>query len=157
LLDAQAQQGVASAAISVSSRRLKKKRDDLLDLNQRRKVPYEFVLDELSALSPFVKPMFGCLAVYVGPKIVLALRDKPEYARDNGVWIATTSEHHESLRNDFPNLRSIELFGTPVTSWQVLPADSPDFEESAVHVCELIRARDQRIGNIPKPRRRRKK
>ena len=47
-------------------------------------------------------------------------------------------------------MRSIGLFGTPVTSWQVLPVDAPDFEESALRACELIAARDPRIGKIPK-------
>jgi hypothetical protein len=99
--------------------------------------------------------MFGCLAAYLGPKIVLVLRDKPEHPADNGVWLATTHEHHESLRREFPNMRSIQLLGKD-TGWQVLPADSPDFEEAALHACELIAARDPRIGKVPKPRRSRR-
>jgi hypothetical protein len=55
--------------------------------------------------------MFGCTAIYVGEKIALILRQKPSYERDNGVWLATTREHHESLRQDFPNMRSIALLG----------------------------------------------
>src|SRR5690242_11883842 len=94
--------------------------------------------------------MFGCLAVYVGPKIVLALREKAGASSpDNGVWLATTREHHESLRREFPHMRSIGVLGEDVTSWQVLPADAPDFEESAMRACELIAARDPRIGKIP--------
>jgi hypothetical protein len=46
------------------------------------------------------------------------------------------------------------MFGTPKTSWQVLPADAADFEESAMHACELVLARDPRIGRVPAPRRR---
>src|ERR1700755_2975895 len=64
--------------------------------------PHEFVLDALASLSPETKPMFGCLAVYVGDKIVLILRDKPTHAADNGVRIATTKDHHEALRRGFP-------------------------------------------------------
>jgi len=97
--------------------------------------------------------MFGCLAVYVERKIVLILRDKREPAADNGVWLATTLEHHDSLRREFPNMRSIRVFGRKVTGWQVLPADAPDFEESALRACELIAARDPRIGKVPKPKR----
>ncbi len=96
--------------------------------------------------------MFGCLAVYVGDKIVLILRDKREPSTDNGVWLATTQEHHESLRLEFPNMRSIAVFGKEVTGWQVLPADAPDFEEAALHACELVVARDPRIGKVPKSR-----
>jgi hypothetical protein len=117
------------------------------------KVPYEFVIDALTPLAPTVRRFFSGFAVYVGPKFVLILHDRPSHTADNGVWLATTAEHHESLRGEFPNMRSIGLFGTPVTSWQVLPVDAPDFEESAVRACELIAARDPRIGKIPKKKR----
>src|SRR6267154_3690871 len=112
-------------------------------------VPHPFVLDAISQLSPRTRPMFGCLAVYVREKIVLILRDRPATTADNGVWLATTEEHHESLRRDFPNMRSIQVFGKDVTGWQVLPVDAPDFEESALHACDLIAARDPRIGKVP--------
>jgi hypothetical protein len=97
--------------------------------------------------------MFGCLAVYVQDKIVLILRDKREETADNGVWLATTEEYHESLRREFPNMRSIQAFGKEVTGWQVLPADAPDFEEAALRACELIVAMDPRIGKVPGARR----
>jgi hypothetical protein len=128
-------------------------KDPLLDGKQRKKIPYEFVLDALADLSPRTNPMFGCLAVYVDEKIVLVLREKAGASPDNGVWLATTVEHHESLRGDFPNMRSIQVFGKEVTGWQVLPADAPDFEEAAMRACELVVARDPRIGKVPKPRR----
>ena len=107
----------------------------------------------MAALSPETRPMFGCLAIYVGDKIVLILRDKPGDAADNGVWLATTEEHHESLRREFPNMRSIQVFGKKVTGWQVIPADAPDFEEAARRACELVAARDSRIGKVPGARR----
>jgi hypothetical protein len=93
--------------------------------------------------------MFGCTGVYVGEKIVLFLRDKPTSPIDNGVWLATTCDHHESLRHDFPNMRSIALLGKDVTGWQLLPADAADFEASVVHACELILHGDLRIGKVP--------
>ncbi len=96
--------------------------------------------------------MFGCVAVYVEDKVVLALRDKRDQTVDNGVWLATTEMHHESLRREFPNMRSIQIFGKKVTGWQVLPVDAPDFEEAALRVCELIAAKDPRIGKVPKAR-----
>lgn len=96
--------------------------------------------------------MFGCLAVYVEDKIVLALRDKLNGGVDNGVWLATSEEHHASLRVDFPNMRSIRIFGKPVSAWQILPADSPDFESAALVACELIVQGDPRIGKLPKAR-----
>lgn len=101
--------------------------------------------------------MFGCIAIYVGEKIAVILRQKPSHERDNGVWLATAHEHHESLRQDFPHMRSIGLLGEPVSNWQVLPADSPDFEESAMRACELIIAGDPRIGKVPSRKRKKTK
>jgi hypothetical protein len=122
----------------------------------RKAVPFEFVLDALHSLSPRTNPMFGCLAVYVGKKIVFILRDKGGQP-DDGVWLATTLEHHASLRAEFPNMRSIQMFGKVVTGWQVLPVDAPDFEEAALRACELIAAGDARIGKVPKAKKARKR
>ena len=122
-------------------------------VKQRKAVPHPFVLDAIDAVSPTTSPMFGCLAVYVADKIVLILRDKRDETADNGVWLATTEKHHESLRREFPNMRSIQVLGKGVTGWQVLPADAPDFEEAALRACELIVAGDPRIGKVPRARR----
>lgn len=127
--------------------------DTSFAIKPRKPVPHEFVLEAIAALSPRTNPMFGCLAVYVGAKIVLILRDKRAPTADNGVWLATTQEHHESLHREFPNMRSIQVLGKKVTSWQILPADAPDFEEAALRACELIVAGDPRIGKVPGARR----
>lgn len=132
--------------------------DALFTVKRRKPVPHEFVLDALAPLEPETRSMFGCLAIYVGDKIVLILRDKKDGlanqgTADNGVWLATTAEHHESLRRDFPNMRSIKVLGKKVTGWQVLPTDAPDFEETALRACELVAAGDPRIGTVPKARR----
>jgi hypothetical protein len=121
---------------------------------RRKSVPHEFVLDALSPVNPWTRPMFGCTAVYVGEKVALILRDKPDsYVEDNGVWLATTRDHHESLRQDFPAMRSIAALAEGVTSWQVLPADAADFEEMALRACAFVVAGDPRIGKIPGSRR----
>jgi hypothetical protein len=117
-----------------------------------KSIPFSFVLDELADLDPYTKPMFGSLGVYVGEKIVLILRSRESSPADNGLWIATTGEHHESLRTELPSMRSIEVFGPGPTGWQVLPMSAPDFEESAIHMCGLIRKKDSRIGKVPKAR-----
>ena len=124
----------------------------LFTVKARRAVPHAFVLDELEGLGPTTKPMFGCTAVYVDDKIVLVLRDRPSPAADNGVWLATTHEHHASLRAELPSLRSISVLGAGVTGWQLLPADDPGFEDAVLRACALVRARDERIGKVPKPR-----
>lgn len=121
---------------------------------KRKAIPHEFVLEALAPVSPETRLMFGCLAVYVGDKIVCALRDKrDETAADDGMWLATTIEHHASLLRDFPNMRSIGVLGKKVTGWQVLRADAEDFEEAALRACEFIRAGDPRIGKVPASRR----
>jgi hypothetical protein len=126
--------------------------DAAFAIKPRKIVPHEFVLDAIAALSPRTRSMFGCLAVYIGDRIVLFLRDKHDGGPDNGVWIATHEQHHESLRREFPNMRSIQVLGKPVTHWQVIPADAPDFEEAALRACELIAAHDPRIGKVPNRR-----
>src|SRR5688572_1873410 len=112
---------------------------------------FDFVLEELHSAEPVVKPMFGCHAVYVNGKIVLMLRRKESYPHDNGVWVATTKEHHDSLRKDFPSMRTIALFGGSDSAWQNLPADSDQFEEEVMKICRYILKRDLRIGKVPKP------
>jgi hypothetical protein len=119
----------------------------------RKVVPFQFVLDALAPAAPTTRPMFGCLAVYVGEQIVLILRDRRDSPADNGLWLATSDTHHESLKREFPRMRSIRLFGRKVTHWQVLPAEAPDFEKTALRSCDFILARDPRIGKIPKRRR----
>jgi hypothetical protein len=127
--------------------------DRLPAVKPSKTVPHAFVLEAVDAVSPETRSMFGSLAVYVGDKIVLILRDRKGGTADNGVWLATTEEHHQSLRGEFPNMRSIQIFGKQVTGWQVLPVDAPDFEEMALRACELIVARDPRIGKVPASRR----
>jgi len=100
--------------------------------------------------------MFGCLAIYVEEKIVLILRDKPTQSEDNGVWLATTIDHHASLQRDFPGIRSIKVLGKTITGWQVIPSDAADFEEAALRACDLVLAGDPRIGKVPGQRRARK-
>ncbi len=116
-------------------------------------VPFDFVLAELDAVGPTTRPLFGCTAVYVDDKIVFALRDRPSHPRDNGVWVATVREHHATLRAEMPSLRAIGvLAGGGETGWQILPADAATFEDEVLRACELVRARDPRIGKVPKPR-----
>ena len=115
-------------------------------------VPFQFAIDYLYALNPIVKPMFGCHAVYIGNKIVLILRNKKDEKLDNGVWIATTLEHHQSLKKDFPGMRSISVLGSSVTGWQLLPLEADDFESSVIKACDFILKNDVRIGKIPLPK-----
>ena len=123
--------------------------DALFAARKKKTIPFAFVLDELSSLDPWTRPMFGCTAVYVEEKIMFILRDKKSDA-DNGVWVATTKEHHASLKRELPSLRSITVLGSGETGWQILPIDGDDFEDSVLRACEMVRAGDPRIGKVPK-------
>lgn len=118
-------------------------------VKKKKIIPFDFVIEALSEKHPRTKPMFGCTAVYIGEKIVLILRDRKKPIQDDGVWICTTVEHHESLRKIFPSMKSIDVFETAITGWQVLPATAEDFESSVMTACELILKNDPRIGRVP--------
>lgn len=126
--------------------------------------PFAFVLDELEALGVTTRPMFGTVAIYADNRILFCLRDKDSHPFDNGVWIGTTPEHHASLREELPAMRSIALLTEtdpkrvkqlPLTGWQNIPASAPDFEEQVLRACALARSRDPRIGKVPASRKRR--
>lgn len=120
-------------------------------MKKQAQIPFPFVLDELDSLNPRTRPMFSCLGVYAGEKIVLALRKRETSTDDNGVWIATKPEHHASLRKIFPSMRSIYVLGGGAeTNWQIIPEQADDFEESVLKICSLIKKGDERIENIPK-------
>lgn len=119
-------------------------------LNNPRGIPFDFVLERLSNLEIVIKPMFGCHALYLQNKIIFILRKKENFLLDNGVWIATSSDHHESLKKVFPSMRSIQLFRSDRSEWQILPEDALDFEESVMKACDLVLKNDKRIGKIPK-------
>lgn len=116
----------------------------------QKSIPFNFVIENLFSLNPTVKAMFGCHSIYIGEKIVLSLRNKND--EDSGVWIGTSAEYHASLKKDFPNMRSIKLFGPGTNGWQLLSMDADDFESSVNHVCNLILKGDKRIGKTPKPK-----
>lgn len=121
---------------------------------KKKAIPFDFVLEELYSASPKVRPMFGCHAIYIKEKIVLVLRCKEGDQHDNGVWVATTHEHHDSLKKDLPAMRSISLFGGTASAWQNLPASSNHFEEEVMKACSLILKGDPRVGKIPQPKKR---
>src|SRR5258708_19462390 len=89
--------------------------DTIFAIKQRKAVPHQFVLDAIAPLSPETRSLFGCLAVYVQDKIVLILRDRRDGMADNGVWLATTEEHHQSLRREFSKLRPLPSFANKVS------------------------------------------
>jgi hypothetical protein len=115
------------------------------------KIPFAFILDHILRDDIVIKPMFGCFAIYAGGKLCLFLVDrdvpivKPDgETMDNGVHIATTAEHIDSLRPGFPDAEFRRLKDGKV--WILIAVDHPLFEEHVVKACEMINAHDQRIG-----------
>ena len=120
----------------------------------KKKIPFDFILDYLHSLEVSIKPMFGCHAIYSGGKILLIVRKKNDHTDANGIWIATGKEYHESLRREFPSMQSVYILsdGKNETGWQMIHEDADDFEESAIKLCALILKGDERIGKVPKAR-----
>jgi len=120
----------------------------------KKPAPYPFVLDALYPLSPETRPMFGCLAVYIGPKIVLILRDKRDGSADDGVWLATTQDHNESLRLDFPNIRSIQVLGKKNHRLANSPRRCVRLRKRCTPSLRTNPPPRSKNGKIPKPKRR---
>lgn len=120
-----------------------------------RSIPFEFIVERLEKLRPVARPMFGCFALYAGGKVLFALRKKESGDPDNGMWLATTHEHHESLKKDLPSMRSIKIFGVKESGWQNIPEEADTFEEDVLKACDLILKGDPRIGKIPKSKKKR--
>ena len=118
-------------------------------MERPQNIPFDFVLDELESMNPVVGRMFGSFSIYIDDKIIFILRERDSSPEDNGMWIATTAEHHETLQKDLPSMRSIALFGPGPTGWQIIPFESDDFDRDVLKACALVRRRDPRIGKIP--------
>jgi hypothetical protein len=122
---------------------------------KRKSPPHPFVIEALAPLEPFVRPMFSGYAVYIGDKIVCMLRDSPKSPQDNGIWLVLSETIHPSdpkLRRELPSLRPIGILGGVIGHWLLIPSDSPAFESEALRACDLLLARDPRLGRIPKSR-----
>lgn len=125
--------------------------------NSRKKVPFEFVLDEFSGMDLRVKPMFGAYGVYIGNKIIFVLRKKEKMDFDTGIWVGIPDDCILEMKEKFPVLQNLTLFGKPPTAWQVLRETELEFEEIAFALCKLIKKGDPRIGRIPKLRLKKRK
>ncbi len=119
---------------------------------RKAQIAFDFILDYLHPLDVRIKPMFGCHAFYVNEKIVLVTRKKDNHQEANGIWIATSPEHHASLNRQFPSFEPVSILneGKGETNWRMIHESADDFEESAIRICELVKQGDVRIGKIPK-------
>ena len=118
--------------------------------------PHSFVLEALATLEPEVRRMFSGWAVYVGNRLFMMLLDHAKYPKDNGVWLVlseATDPMDAERRQALPSLRPIQGLGSKIGHWLVLPADCAEYEQEALHACDLILSHDPRLGRIPQSRR----
>jgi hypothetical protein len=119
-------------------------------LAAKKRDPFPFILEELSAIRPTIKHWFGFTSVYLDERLLCSLRDSGKQPNSNGVWLYTTSEHLESLAKEFPELPERQLWRSRSSSnaWVVLASRLEGFEEYAYKACDLILRGDHRIGRI---------
>jgi hypothetical protein len=122
----------------------------------KKKVPFAFALEEIDAVSPVIKSMFGGVIVYIGEKMALFLYDGEKLPGLNGVSLATTPEHYQSLALEFSSTRDAEPQKIGEHPWLHIPAEAVDFEEQVLNACELILNGDPRIGRTPDEKKARK-
>ena len=114
-------------------------------------IPYDFIFDYLPDRI-VAKPHFGMFYIYLDKKIMLILRRVASNLDMNGIWVATSKQHHESLEKDIPALADFVLDNgeTHDSDWRLLKETDDDFEEAAIKLCELIAHGDKRIGKETK-------
>jgi hypothetical protein len=114
----------------------------------KKQVPFPFVLEELAPLRPTIKKVFGFTYVYLDERLLFSLRDNPSRPGTNGMWLFTAAEHADSLAKEFPDLPKRQFWRSGKNCWVVLASRLENFEEYALHACELILNGDQRIGRL---------
>src|SRR4029453_483211 len=110
--------------------------------------PFPFVFSELESIRPTIKRAFGFTYVYLDEKLLCGLRHSNKQSNSNGIWLFTTTEHVDSLGQEFPQLPRRYLWRSKVNAWVVLPSRLEYFEEYAFKACELILNGDRRIGRV---------
>ena len=115
------------------------------------KIPFRFVLDYLTAVDIVIKPMFGCHGIYANGRLCLFLmnRERPLIRRkaepmQKGIYIATTTDHVEQLKQTFADAEFEFLKEKKV--WIFVSDESENFEPYVIRACEMISSGDPRIG-----------
>jgi hypothetical protein len=116
--------------------------------SQRRPLPFPFIIDELESLRPTVRGVFGFTHVYLEDRLLFSLRDADTRTGSNGMWLYTTTEHADSLAQEFPDLPRRQIWRSGKKAWVILASRLGDFEENALRACELILSGDRRIGRV---------
>jgi len=110
-------------------------------------IPFDFLLNDLPA-GIIVKPAIGMFYIYFNGRIVLIFRKTNKNPQFNGIWIATTRDHHHSLKVDVPAVSEFQLEEGIDTAWLLLNHEHDDFESAATKICQLVAYKDPRIGKV---------
>lgn len=95
-----------------------------------------------------LKRMFGCDAAYIDGVLYLVVADQDEPW--NGLMVCTSKDRHAALIEAMPALHPHPVLG----KWLYVSQSHPAFEAVTEQLVALVLARDERIGVVPKPRRR---
>jgi hypothetical protein len=119
-------------------------------MDEKRKIPFEFVFDYLPTDRIEVKSMFGMFSVYQGEKLMLILRNRPDHPETNGIWVPIQLIFLKGLKSEIPSLSRVHTWAGKKedSDWLLIPSGSDDFEISAINICRLISRNDPRIGKI---------
>ena len=86
-------------------------------------------------------------SIYIRGKLMLILRLRKQDPHLNGVWIAVNLNHHGSLMKELPSIKILAPRpNASGSAWLILPDQTPDFEQEANKICDLILKKDNRIG-----------
>ena len=108
---------------------------------------HQWLWEPLQSDPTFVlRSMFGARAAYLDGRLVLCFCAGDEPWR--GVLVCTEHEHHGPLRAEFPVLTPHSI----LPKWLYLPESADVFERVAEQLVRAARARDPRLGILPKPR-----
>jgi hypothetical protein len=92
------------------------------------------------------KSMFGCLAVYLHGRLMLALASGEEPW--NGLLIPTEHKFHDAIVDEFSDV----IQHSVLKKWLYLPEATEDFETVASVIVDAVRMNDERFGVEPKER-----
>src|SRR5262245_64528368 len=118
-------------------------------LGPKKKMPFAFALEELDAMAPLIKPMFGGFVVYLGERMTLFLYDQEKWPDFKGVSLATTPEQYRDLAQEFSSTRDAEPQKIGKHPWLLLPSSAVDFEEQVLKYCEMILSGEPGTGRAP--------
>jgi hypothetical protein len=112
--------------------------------------PYAWLWEPLETEPSFLlRSMFGTKAVYLDGRLIFCFAARKEPWR--GVLVGTEREHHASLIAEFPDLSPHPV----LPKWLYLPDSLDAFDRLAERLVALARARDPRLGVIPKAKKQR--